>query len=427
MLFYLVDNETIFMFVTVSPKESEPPSRSPRMTIFLYINLKLFSEMRKINLSSLNRLRNQEFPDVFRAICSVLERDEITETYLADFLEKAKAKRGGLGLLKNMMRKHPITKPINDMTEDRHNYLMSITGKITAGLKSPLANERKAAQVLDVWLQRYSANLKKPRTTEQNTLVEQMTEDIEIDTNIAEAMESLDLDPSFASIKLITADIMKAFDDRSENREIERIMAKEVRREAYEAMKRLINALDMAIEEGNENSAKYIRYWNEISKIIDAYYVKVQMRSKWYQYAADKKKEQAVDNETEGEMGDGADGNTPAQRTTPRMFTTMQNKPYSAAGLDNGMDMDLQNAGETNVDLAATGDAMNGSGTINNNDVATPSDGNTAQADDAKTDNVATTEDNATGNGVLTDGDAKTATADGTTTGHEGATDNIID
>ena len=65
--------------------------------------------MEKINLSFLNRLRNQEFPDVFRAICSVLERDEITETYLVDNLEKVKAKKEGLGLLKNMKRKQKTT------------------------------------------------------------------------------------------------------------------------------------------------------------------------------------------------------------------------------------------------------------------------------------------------------------------------------
>lgn len=384
--------------------------------------------MDKLNISYLNRMRNQEFPDVFRAICSVLERDEITETYLADFLDKAKAKKDGLGLLKNMMRKHPITKTIRDMTLDRHDYLSSLTGKITAGLKSPLADERKAAQVLDVWLERYSAYLKLPKTTEQNTLVEQMADDIEIDSDIDEAMESLDLNSTFDSIKIITADIQNAYDRRSEDMEAQRIMANKVRREAYRAMKRLINALDMAIEEDNENSEKYIRYWNEIGKILDQFYAKVQMRSTWYKYAAEKKKnEQPVDGEVDGEMGDDANGNAPAARSTPRMTTTLRSTPYSTAGLNNGMGMDLQNGEETNEDLATTNDAMMGSGTINNNDVAAPTDGNTAQADDAKTDDVATSEATATGNGELTDGDAKTATADGGTTGHEGATDSTID
>ena len=382
--------------------------------------------MEKINLSFLNRLRNQEFPDVFRAICSVLERDEITETYLVDNLEKVKAKKEGLGLLKNMKRKHPITKTIREMTISRHDYLLSLRGKITYGLKSPIAEERNAANVLDAWLDRYLEYLKLPRTTEQNTLVEQMADDMDNFADINDAITSIGLQNMFDAIKAITQDIMTAYDRRSESKEAERIKANKVRNEAYDAMKRLINALDMAINEGNENSARYIRYWNEISDILNVFNAKVQMRSTWNKYAAEKKNEQPVDNGVDGEKDDDAQGNMQPTRTTPRMTTAMRSTPYSTAGLNKGMDMDLQNGEKTNEDLPATNNAMNGSGTINNNDVATPTNGNTAQADDAKTDNATTTEGiTSTGNGEETDGDAKTATADGGATGHSDANDQV--
>ena len=383
--------------------------------------------MHKLNVSYLNRLRNQEFPDVFRAICSVLERDEISETYLVDFLEKAKSKMNSLGLLKNMRMKHPITRTITQLTRDRHAYLLSLKGKITYGLKSPIIEERNAANVLDAWLDRYREYLKQPRTSEQNNLVAQMADDIDKFANINDAFNSAGLLNMFDSIKAITTDIELAYDNRSESMEDQRIMANKVRLEAYDAMKRLINALDMAIEEGNENSEKYKRYWNEISKILDMFYAKVQMRSTWHKYAAEKKNEQPVDNGVDGETGDDAEGNAPATRTTPRMTTAMRSTPYSTAGLNKGMDMDLQNGQPLNDSLTIDNDAddaMNGSVTFNNNDVATPTDGNKAQADDATTQN-GTNGEATTGNGELTSSDPKPATVDDDTTGHSDANDQV--
>lgn len=367
------------------------------------------------------RLRNQEFPDVFRAICSVLERDEISETYLAEFLEIAKAKKDELGLLKNMKMKHPITKTIGNLTRDRYDYLLSFRGRITNGLRSPLEAEREGAEVLAMWLDRYRAYFKLPRTSEQNTLVGQMEDDLDTNSTLSAALEDLGLTAIFNSIKLTTDEIELSFDMRSKDKEAQRIMARDVRNEAYEAMKRLINALDMAIEQNNENSEKYIGYWNEIGEILNMFNAKVQFRSTWHKRAAEKKNEQPIEGDVEVEDGDDVpEGNVEPTRTTQKSTSVMRSRPYSVVRLNEHMDDDLQKFEKENESWISTNDAMKNS--VTNEDVSTSDDGNTAQADDAKTDNGATN-NSAAGNGELTDDAQKTRETESGTTGHSDAKD----
>lgn len=378
--------------------------------------------MYKLKISYLSKLRNQKFPEAFDNICTFLERGEITEDYLAACLNNVKAKKGELILLRNKRMKHPLTRTMSELNSARQDYLLSLRSTITNSFRSPYADERNAAKVLDIWLDGHREYLSKPRIHDQNRLVYQLTEEVDKDSALESAMELLNLTRIFGSIKMATSDIKAAFVKRSADQEAHNKKAAELRDGAYEWMKLLINALELAIKLESENSATYVGYWNEIAKMLDNFNASEQSRSTRRRNTAEKN-EQSVDDEVDGEMDVEVMSNTPATRTTPKTTTTMRNTPYSAAGLNNGMDMDLQNVEETNEDLAATGDAMNGSGTINNNDVAAPTDGNTAQADDAMTDNVAASEATATGNGELTDGNPKTATADGGTTGHSDAND----
>jgi hypothetical protein len=326
-----------------------------------------------------------------------------------------------------MKMKQPTTKLITDLTKDRHDYLLSFRGRITSGLKSPLAAERAAAVMLSMWLDRYRANFKSPRTSEQNNLVAQMADDLNSNTALTDAVEVLSLSDTFDLIVLVTSDIEKAYDNRSLMMENQRKEALDVRNQAYEALKRLMNALDMAVILDEENSEKYKGYWNEIGLILDKFNAKVQFRSTWHKYAAEKNNEQPVDNEVDGEMGDGAQGDTSRMTAEPKSTMVMRSKPYSVVRLDDSMDMDLQRMEREKEieELESRNNAMMGS-VINDDDVATTDADNTAQADDVETDSAETSE-TTTGNSGLTNDASKTSTKDSDTTGHEGATDSTID
>ena len=126
--------------------------------------------MLKINVSCLNSLRNQEFPDALASIFTVLESDVIVEEYVIECLEIAKAERKKLGLLKSKRKGHPLSKTLRELNYNRQDYISSFRGRINYSLKSPIETERKAAKVLHAWLNRYSEYLSSPRIHEQNTL-----------------------------------------------------------------------------------------------------------------------------------------------------------------------------------------------------------------------------------------------------------------
>lgn len=393
---------------------------------------------KKLSISYLGKLTNQKFPAAYASILTTMEESVITEDYLKECLEVAKAKQDELGFLGNMRSKHPLTKVISEMNSSRHAYLLSLRGSANNALKSPFDDERKAGMVLVAWLEKYHQQLTAPRIYEQHNLVNQLNEDIDKYENIAEAMTTLNIARVFSSIRMITEDIAKTHKQRTRDKNAGNRLARLLRTNALTELKRLMNALDVAITQNSENRAVYVGYWNDIATELDAHNAAAESRKTRKRTAAEKddKADGAEADGTEadgqmnqmgsmGDMGnDGAD-NAPKARSTGATATAMRNSVYATAGAKGGMDMDLLNAEETNEDLATTSNATMGDGAINSNDVATTADGNLGQPDDAKADDAASGDANststATGNGELTGGDANSASTDGGSTGHEGA------
>lgn len=380
-----------------------------------------------MNVSYLNRLRNQDFQEASRTICSTLERAEENETYLAEFLTKAQTELANLGFLKNMKRRHPLSKTIRELTLDRHDYIVSFKGKISNCTKSPDEKERNAGRVLDFWLERYREFLSKAKMRQQSVLTDQLSDDIQNDENVSQAMTDADLMTHFTSIKMITAEIRSVIGKRAAQRQKEIRKARQLRRNAYEAIKTLMNALDMAIKQECENRAAYVDYWNEICDTLDEYNAEVLSRATRRKTAAEKENEneQPIEGDVEGEDGnDVPEGDVVPTHATPKLTSVMRSRPYSAVRLGEHMDDDLQKFEEEHGSLTQTDDAMTGS--VTNDDVSTSDEGKAAQADGGETDNVAT--NNATaGNGELTDDAQKSSTTEDDTTGHSDAKDSDLE
>ena len=69
---------------------------------------------KKISISYLGKLKNEKFPAAYASILRTMEGSVITEEYLTECLEVAKAKQDELGFLGNMRGKHPLTEVIRE-------------------------------------------------------------------------------------------------------------------------------------------------------------------------------------------------------------------------------------------------------------------------------------------------------------------------
>lgn len=320
--------------------------------------------MQNINVSYLYRLRNQAFPEAFSTICSILDRSEIAEEYLAACLAKAKAHIPKLVCLKNMNLTHPLTKKLSDMKYERHDYFLAIKGRVSNNLRSPKETERKASAVLDLWLHGYRQYLATASINEQNNLVIQMADDISSDLEIATAMDDADCSDIFSAIESLSINIKDAILKRSADRVAKRRKADVVRRAAYKDMKTLLNGIDMAINLGSDDSSTYVGYRTEISDILNQFNAKTMSRAT--------RKKNAEDAQKDREEGNSADGGARGMEVlgnsmmTPKMAqpkSTTMSGPYSVLAKHEDMGMDLQKGDSANASLTTEPLAMSESET----------------------------------------------------------------
>ena len=409
--------------------------------------------MKSLHLSHMMRLKNQDFPEAFSTICSILERTELNEPYLAACLSLAKVEFNKLGLLKNIRRKHPLSRTLHELILERQDYFSALRGRVTYCFKSPDVKERRAAKVLDFWLDGYSELLSIPRMRQQSLLVDQLLDDMSNSSAISDAMDDAGLRSYFNSIVDITQQIRETILVRSAQRQDYRKKAYTLKRSAYNTMKVLMNALHMAIKLDSEDKDTYVKYWNEICDILTMYNVDVLSRATRRKTAAEKEdaeneNEQPMEGDEDANaelddemLGDALEGDAnmddvPVVHSAKSKSTrTLQNEPYHAVRLNGNGDMgtDLQPLKEGVDEPVSTADAMNGSGTLINDDAEASGNGTTVKAethglqtrasdelpvkDDALLDNAATL------GGDADDGSANDSTAEDNATGHSDADD----
>jgi hypothetical protein len=340
-------------------------------------------KLKHFNASHMMQLRNQEVKSSFDEVLRSLDKEEIIVEYVSETLEDAKAESKKLVVLRNMTRKHHLTKTIREQTSDRYGYFTVITDTVKAELKSPFEDERSAAKVLNEWLEPYRKSLSKPLLGVQTTLLEEMSDEVDKVERVAEALTTLDLIRVFNSIKLITEDIKSNITTRSTELSDERREAMMLKRSAYAKMVVFLNSIEMVLNMNGENKATYLRYANRINERLERYKAVVLSRSTRYKTAAEKEEASA----------------------TPPANRAMRSTPYNlTSSFDEGMDMDMQTKGKTNADSTTT-DALNGSETETKNG----------------SDNVANANNATTNNGVLSNKTNGISPADSNTAAHNGA------
>lgn len=356
------------------------------------LNVKHFSA------SHLMHLRNQEVMVAYDEIIDILEGEEITVDYVAETYNDLVAESETLVVLRNMTRKHHLTKTIREQSDDRYGYFTVFTDTVKTALKSPFEEKRAAAKVLNEWLEPYRKSLSRPLLGVQTTLVKEIYDEVDKVERVAEAINTLDLTPVFNSIKLITLDIKSNITKRGKELSAEKREAKRLKRRGYAKMVVFLNSIEMVLNLNGENKDAYLRYAKEINERLDYYKGVLLSRSTRYKTAAEK--EQA-----NSDKGDNAQGDITTTSAATQSNGATTSTPYNlTSSFDEGMDMDMQTKGKTNADSTTT-DALNGSETETKNG----------------SDNVANANNATTNNGVLSNKTNGISPADSNTAAHNGA------
>lgn len=330
-------------------------------------------KLKHFRASHLMQLRNQEVKATYDEILKIFEDEEITIEYVKTALDDAKAESEKLLFLRNMNRKHHLTKTITELKHSRFDYFSVFTSTVRTSLKSPFEEDRVAAKVLDEWLEPYKKFLTRPLLRVQTTVAEEMDDEVIKVSRIAEAMDSLDLTAVFISIKSTTEELKTNINTRVKEMAAARRKAQELKRSAYVKMLIFLNSIEMVLNLNGENKPVYLRYAKEINEHLDNYKSLILSRSTRFKNAAEKE-------EMESGKGDNAEGTIDPTSTTPESRVAMGGSPYNVLSLDNGMDKEMQNMEKTNEDSTTASDALNGNATNDNSS-------NMANANDAATSN----------------------------------------
>lgn len=216
-------------------------------------------------LPYIKRLKNQVFPVAYERICTDFSGEEFTAENVQLSFDNVKMFVNELRFLKRMQLQHPLTRVITQQKIDRHQQLLSLRGRVTYFLKSPVAAERNAAIALEIWLLNYHESFKSPTISEQTGLVNNMDTEIKHSTVLMESIAALNLNGTLDSIHELTAEMNINHKKRSDDRKAALRKATLLREAAFKKLTTFWKSIEVAIELGTADVAVYTEYLNQIN------------------------------------------------------------------------------------------------------------------------------------------------------------------
>lgn len=130
----------------------------------------IFKTMTKksLNAGFMHSLKNDEFPQLYGNVCSVLEGEEITLLHIKESFERVKTHLEPLKFVKNFNGSHPLSEVLMINAKLRKDHLLSLQMGIKAKLLSEKTEEREAAKELIKWLGKYRGILYYPGIESQS-------------------------------------------------------------------------------------------------------------------------------------------------------------------------------------------------------------------------------------------------------------------
>ena len=302
----------------------------------------------------LNRLINQEFPRAYKRIVSRLEGEEFAVVDVQQSFDSFKTRVQQLDYIKSNVRLHELSETIANQRDLRHQHLLSLKGRVTYCLKSPIANERVAAKTLSVWLKREREFLTFKNIERQSQSVYRMQHDITLNVKFGEALEALSMLSVMDSLVSVTTEIDEHVATREADIEAENKKAKELRYNAYFALRTFITSVEQAIILKKGIIPVHLGYLDRIDKIVTEFNAAHASRiTRQRNLAAEAEANKEANPENGATTGGGVQqmGGKPAMAGRSKTFNVMT-----------GNGTDLQKGGATNT-LAMDGSVTNGGAT----------------------------------------------------------------
>ena len=211
------------------------------------------------------QFKNEEFKISFELVCSRLEGEEFTVEDVQQAFDNAQSYISKLDVLRSDKGPHRLSQSIAERRNSRHESLLSIKGRVNYFLKSPIEDEREAAQLLNTWLKRFSENYSKPSINKQTEMVNNMYKDLSKSEAISSAIDKLGLLSAFDFVRSVTVSIQREQAVREEEKRAKILKADEVRRVAYDKMKMLWTTIETAIKLGKGDIDEHLEYFRIIN------------------------------------------------------------------------------------------------------------------------------------------------------------------
>lgn len=247
-----------------------------------------------LNCSFLQGLRNQEFPQVFKEICSIYDEEEIDESYVKESLVNLIAHEGDLDFVMETRNPHPLTEVLSNQSKMRKNYLVSLRGRVRTTLKSPIEAERVAAKTLYLWLNKHRRYIYNPSFTLQTRLVDNLMTEYSLKLEVQEALTTLGLSNAFDVIVAITSEIVATLKIRDDEHAANVLKVKTIRDEAYASMVKFLKSLDTAVSLEADGETFYSDYKRKVHVRFDRFKTYLATRTTRSKNAALKNSEEEV-------------------------------------------------------------------------------------------------------------------------------------
>ena len=346
--------------------------------------------MKEFSFGFLGGLRNEEFPEFYNRLCSILEVDEVDDVNLKECLTEVISHEEELKFVMKMRNPHRLTAGLTRFVHERQTYVVSLRGKIFASLKSPLALERQAATILAGWMDKHwKDKIYRASITTHSRMVRNMMQDHSLSTGIQEAAETLGLMPVIDPIVSITTNIDEALDVRAREQVADVRKAILIRRAAYQSLKKFFKAVEIALSLEKPGKHFYLDYSKLIDNYLDFYRIPYLARNTRRRNVALEAAANQNGNPENGEQNGGE-----AQRMGGNPAMDGRSGTFNVTTM-NGMD--LQNGG-TKSPIAMNGsvtygDTMDG-GDTNKLDLSVGSGGLSNDVLEARTNEPATKKQN---------------------------------
>lgn len=224
--------------------------------------------MQRSLLSYMRKLRNHEFAEAYSLIASNVGLEELEADYLSQAVDNVKGYAKNLTYLRNLKRRHPITEQIDLLKNERHQYLLSIRGRVAYYMKSPMKDEQVAAKRLSVWLSAYHEFFKGARIHAQSNLVDNMCDEIETTEAIQGPIEELGLIYTIQTIQAITSNIRRLHLQRLQEVKEESAQAKHIRDTAFAHIATLWKSLEVSTSLNTHDGALCRSLFESINWVI---------------------------------------------------------------------------------------------------------------------------------------------------------------